>query len=209
MKSIIFTLLNYIYTSLVLLSVHGYQSNISITQHQALDFFTSLNPEAKKDAFVEDWMDLHEEDESIKINDVVELVSKSHCLTIFLKDLKEKIIQQFISLNGYIRIQRRITYYNHLFDEGIFKQPPKESFSSKLKRLIITRKPPPYYTNYRSENTDYIKICGDLISCLRKDFGYCKRPETYANPMLFSKTFSLNSRISQSTPKDVQISIDE
>lgn len=154
-------------------------------------------------------MDLHEQDDGIKINDVVDLVSKSHCLTIYLKDLKEKLIQQFVSLKGYIIIQRRMTYYNNLFDEGVFKEPPKENIFSKLKRIVITKKPPPYYSNYRSNNTDYIQIYGDLISSLRKDFGYCKRPETYANPMLFSKTTSMNSTLALSTPKDVNICINE
>lgn len=176
--------------TLVLLSIHGYQSNISIRYDQAIQFFISLNPNIMKDAFVYDWLMNRKNDEVIMISDIIKLMKQSHALTIILKVLKEELISQFVGINGYQKILRRIQYYNLMNDMQQYKDPPKEGVLSKLKRILITKKPPPYYTEYRNINTDYNLLKAELLYEIRVEFGYGRRLAVSDYPTLRSRPSS-------------------
>lgn len=147
----------------------------------------SLNADVKNDAFVSDWLNDHRDDESIMITEIIKLMYQSHSLTINLKLLKEQLILQFIGVNGYQRILRRIKYFNSMCDKQQYIEPPSESIISKLKRILITKKPPPYYTDYRDINTDYRVLKAELLYEMRLQFGYSKRLAISEKPTLKSR----------------------
>lgn len=193
---------------IVLLSIHGFQSNISVTFHQCIEFFHSLNPFYIEDEVVSEWLYEHQEDSCIKISDIVSLMGYSHCLTSFLKMLKENLITQFFGKNGYQKIQLRIRYFNDMYKNKKFKIPPKESFFSKLNRLVLTKKPPPYYSDYRNYETNHKRIFGNLMFDIRKEFGYSRRLETLSVPQLLLKRMSKPSKminINQTNELDIII----
>lgn len=144
----------------------------------------------KNDAFVNDWLEKHYGDESIMITEIIKLMHQSHCLTINLKLLKEQLILQFIGVNGYQKILRRINYFNSMCDKQQYIDPPTESIISKLKRILITKKPPPYCSDYRNINTDYRVLKAELLYEIRLQFGYSKRLRTSEKPTLKSRQSS-------------------
>lgn len=169
------------------MSIHGFQSNVSITYHQCLNFFHSLNPHFEEDKLVCEWLDQHYKNKFIKIDDIMVIISYSHCLTFFMEALKESLINQFVGKHEYLKILFRIRYFNEMFNRKEYKDPPKEGFSSKLNRLIFSKKPPPYYSDYRSYHINYKGILASLVFEMRQEFGYSKRLGTSSVPQLFSR----------------------
>lgn len=93
----------------------------------------------------------------------------------------------------------RIYFYYNRFNNKIL--PPKEKCSTKLHRIIFSRRPPPYYYDYRIEGRSLAGKC-NIVLLMRKRFGYGKRKQS-SRPSLMKPTEVKLSLVSvQSTQSD-------
>lgn len=160
----------------ILMSINGIQSNLTLTYQQTCYFFRNLNQDYLLDAGVSHWLKKHQNDDNFQIKEVIRTVENSFYLCDPLFHLQSKIVKHFITPKSYSEILHRKIYYDTIFDKQKVKLPPKESYCSRLARVLFSHKPPPYMTNYRLTDTDYHELSAHIQILIRNMFGYSLRP---------------------------------
>lgn len=160
----------------ILMSINGIQSNVSLTYQQTCYFFRNLNQEYYLDENVNHWLKSHHNDDNLHLKDVMKIVENSFILCDILYHFQSKIVKIIIDPKCYSEILHRKIYFDTVYDKDKMKSTPKERICSKLYRVLILHKPPPYLTNYRLIDTDYNELLAHIQIIIRNMFGYSKRP---------------------------------
>lgn len=154
----------------------GIQTNLSISSKQAYVFFNKINENAKQDNEISKWMEIHRRERHISIQTISYEIEHLNLMKTTLQKLRSAIVTYFITASSYSQIMNRIQYYNRIqsiTDDKTFAQEP---CCSKCFRIVFTASPPPYHTEYRKKDTDYITVTANLLHTIRVKYGYSVRP---------------------------------
>lgn len=180
----------------VLLSVCGIHSNRTLTYDQAITFCKCINENAFLDAKLFKWL-ADRQQSGITVDDMSRIVFEHDILITPFNNLQDALIMNFIGKTNFQRIVQRINYYDTVLNITpdnpiLFISQPKEACCNKLIREVITREPPPYYTDYRVNHTDSKKSLKIVMSQLRTRYGYSRRLQASCARM--SKASSRSTR---------------
>lgn len=168
-KSILF------YLFIVLLSICGIHSNISLSVQQVCFFFRCINSSTIADETILSNLSSSCTANGISTKDLINVIQSSFNLSDEFIALQSALLRYFLRDNDYVIILQRILCYNHIYDNGSYLLPSKEPCLTKYYRILCSNKPHPYLTEYRTFDTDYHQLITVLIHELRIRYGYSSR----------------------------------
>lgn len=159
-----------------MMSVCGYQSNISLSYEHVNQFFHSLHEHSHLDPALEAYIMSKDPADFASLKEVVSLIHSSYSLISVFDRLKRTLINSFVGKNNYLRICARMQYYNSYLDGFYLSPKPEEKCSEIISRYLVP-KPPLLYTEYRKPDDDFKRIKASIIFEIRCKYGYCKIAE--------------------------------
>lgn len=159
-----------------MMSVCGFQTNISLTYEQLYTFFYKLNQNCHLDPAVETYITGKDPAEFASLKEIVVLIHSSYSLNSVFDGLKRSLIRSFVEQKNYLKIYTRMEYYNSYKDGAYLNQKPEEKCTDIISRLLVP-KPQLLYTEYRKPGDDFTRITASIIYEIRCKYGYCKVAE--------------------------------
>lgn len=156
-----------------MMSVCGYQTNISLNYQQLYTFFYKLNENCHLDPAVEAYITGKDPSEFASLKEIVLLIHSSYSLNYVFDNLKRSLVNSFVEQKNYIKIYTRMGYYNSYKDGRYLNPKPEEKCTEIVSRLLFP-KPPLLYTEYRKPGDDFTRITASIIYDIRSKYGYCK-----------------------------------
>lgn len=190
---ILFTLFKTITIVPLLLSICGINSNIAISEKQAIEFFRCLGYDFKSRE-LELWLDVVERNEEgrIPIKCLTDLFISHSNFNTNLDSLREVLIKEVLLKENYNNIIKRRNFYQDYINQ--YYLPSKSNYNYRLPALKescrekivrkIEKKPHPLYTDYF--DPEKARSIGKIINAIRFRYGYSQRPVKDSSVLLKS-----------------------
>lgn len=172
-----------------MMSISGIQSNINFSYEDVIKFLEGINSNIKDDIMVKIFIQNVDKTQSISIDEILKIVHSSQTITDTFEKLQLSIIEHFIGFKEFLTIKKRINYYN----SEVISELPKEGCFEMFGRLL-TKKPPAYYTEYRTIYSNHQTIMANFIFGMRRDYGYCKMIDRQSSSKMYLMPQSLSCK---------------
>lgn len=160
----------------MLLSVCKIYSNIALTYEKTVYFFSSICPNYIEDSELRCFLDTVRNQDRVTVSEIETILEINNSLSIPFWHLSKALITKFSKEKFYLQIMMRKQYYDAAknIKHGGIIVTPEETCLAKVTRLL-TKEPPPYYTDYRCTVINVGNLRNSIQYTIRCKYGYSHR----------------------------------